>query len=149
MFLLNLGGIAKRYPFHIPLHPIMFLLNLLSLFDISFVILVFTSHYVPIKSLNHYLAIYKVEPLHPIMFLLNRNVAILSFVKKSRIFTSHYVPIKSKRFAVTLFVITVFTSHYVPIKSNLLNEFLFSSQYFTSHYVPIKSKKTFSGNKKI
>ena len=101
------------------------------------VLLIFTSHYVPIKSKHKCL-------------------------KQKRVakFTSHYVPIKSAAVIEKLFNNPLFTSHYVPIKSPihlllyyeyrdlhpimfLLNQkshqlFLYM-YWFTSHYVPIKS----------
>ena len=54
----------------------------------------FTSHYVPIKSLKNN--------------LLNVQISL---------FTSHYVPIKSSLASCAISSSTLFTSHYVPIKS--------------------------------
>ena len=58
---------------------------------------IFTSHYVPIKSI-----------------LQNPQWT------DERLFTSHYVPIKSMNLVKQSHVILQFTSHYVPIKSPML-----------------------------
>ena len=86
--------IVILFPIH--LHPIMFLLNPMSQFALSDPTHWFTSHYVPIKSINkklkicgsprftsHYVPIkscivcrlrYCIFNLHPIMFLLNLHL---------------------------------------------------------------------------
>ena len=94
MFLLNQMLTRFRVFSHRALHPIMFLLNRCQLAFVRTRLLIFTSHYVPIKSekitfaditVNHFTSHYvpiksdtthrtNVElgqSLHPIMFLLN------------------------------------------------------------------------------
>ena len=72
MFLLNLLQAMQSSDLLSYLHPIMFLLNRdLSCACYSHTT-IFTSHYVPIKSLQRVTTIVtKVIHLHPIMFLLN------------------------------------------------------------------------------
>ena len=99
-----------------PLHPIMFLLNLQHITVLRLNLIVFTSHYVPIKSIttaetltlrrvftSHYVPIKSPctliynpnhQSLHPIMFLLNQNIFPPRRLRGQN-FTSHYVPIKS------------------------------------------------------
>ena len=72
MFLLNLPYQRLFLTLHLPLHPIMFLLNPhISLF--SAFVTSFTSHYVPIKSNSNRKQMLAWGTLHPIMFLLNRH----------------------------------------------------------------------------
>ncbi len=115
----------------------MFLLNRICRIIYTVCRIVFTSHYVPIKSFTYLSLCLSRHNLHPIMFLLNPNFCFSSFL--ASVFTSHYVPIKSDAVNIEVDKVKIFTSHYVPIKSSnfCFNSFLAS--VFTSHYVPIKS----------
>ena len=94
MFLLNLHMKHLIIIERSTLHPIMFLLNRIHTKDDA-VPLTFTSHYVPIKSVD----------------MTARSMANVYF-------TSHYVPIKSYQLAFVPIRRLIFTSHYVPIKSH-------------------------------
>ena len=87
----------------VPLHPIMFLLNQNFATEIKFLFILFTSHYVPIKSPLYWLKMYIDRcTLHPIMFLLNPYTLLSNL--KSNSFTSHYVPIKSHTYIILYFL---------------------------------------------
>ena len=106
MFLLNLLPHYSMLQKHIHLHPIMFLLNPCTHSQVMYHSLLFTSHYVPIKSRHCY----------------TNNSDIITF-------TSHYVPIKSNNEKPSRFIRYIFTSHYVPIKSTMYLDISISISY--------------------
>ena len=81
----------------------MFLLNRIPSKHQSRLFLVFTSHYVPIKSHLHHKTPLFFQYLHPIMFLLNPCCRFV-FEKEKKEFTSHYVPIKSHTYIILYFL---------------------------------------------